>query len=116
MLPLQPDLPLTLGDEWQVLPDPLYVQPNVSTGALAAGGRTADRETAQNFPPGRDLWLGDWQLLHTWPGSRGSWPLWQPYAGRATLPLALNGPRPPFSNRTASQMDVTRSPCAAGKT
>lgn len=64
MLPLQPGLPLTLGDEWQALPGPLYVQPNVlvglggarrTTGALAAGGRTADRQTAQNFPPGRAL-------------------------------------------------------------
>lgn len=59
MLPLQPGLPLTLGDEWQVLPGTLYVQPNVlaglgeakrSTGALAAGGRTGDRQPRTSLP------------------------------------------------------------------
>lgn len=54
MLPLQPSLPLTLGAERPVLPDTLSMQPSVlvglgeakrTTGPLAAGGRTADRQT-----------------------------------------------------------------------
>lgn len=44
------------------------------------------------------------------PGPRAA-----PTRGRATLPLALNWPRPPFSNRTRSQPDVPRSPWRCGE-